>query len=168
MLYVGDDLTTTLLTVKCDETKPACARCVTARRTCEGYDPLIAQGSGGCLASPTPGLFDSLQEYRSFAYFVERTSWQLAGFFDQGGWQLLLAIAQQDTAIRHAVIALGSLHETFEYGVTANAIPNGFTLQHYDVAIRQHVDRLRRHPDETTETDGYLTSCSIFVWYATI
>lgn len=82
-------------------------------------------------------------ERRSFQFFRTRTVPQLCGFFDDDIWQrLVLQATLQEPTIRHAVFALGSLHERYESGdltvfaSNLDTAQGGLALQHYIRAIK--------------------------------
>ena len=81
-------------------------------------------------------------ERRSFHYFRTRTAPQLAGYFSSDFWDCLVPLStQHQPAIRHAVIALASLHERFEDNDSSILSSNydiakgGFALAQYTRAI---------------------------------
>lgn len=83
------------------------------------------------------------QERRSFHYFCDRTAPELCGFFDCSFWsKLVLQASHGEPAIRHSIIALGSLHESFESGgakslTAAEADAHRiFSLQEYGKAVQ--------------------------------
>jgi len=91
------------------------------------------------------GLSDD-QERRCFDFFQSRTAGQLPGFFESSFWrQLVLRAAHHETAIKHAVLALGSLHKRFEDGDKSvlhtiwSKGEGGFALTQYNLAIQQLV-----------------------------
>ncbi len=66
------------------------------------------------LVTPTQSdLSPDAKELRSYQYFKERTSFELSSIYDEFYWQhIVLQISYQETALRHAVVALGALHES--------------------------------------------------------
>ena len=114
--------------VKCGEEKPVCLRCVKGKHVCGGYAStahgrrhadgsliMIIYGPPRQSPSPFPGL--SMQQQRSFTFFRARTAAQFAGPFSSELWSKLLPrLSHQEDVIRHAIVAIGSLHETV--GVT--------------------------------------------------
>lgn len=81
------------------------------------------------------------EERRSFEFFRSRTAYELSGFFDSGFWnRVVLQAAHFEPAVRHAVLALSSLHERFEVGDKSIVNPvweGGFALQKYHQAIQE-------------------------------
>lgn len=128
---------------------------------CDGYSSLhgdstpdygksvMAEPSASVmLVIPNPN-FDprsSDQERRCFDFFLNRTAAQLSGFWDSDFWGCsILRATHHQPAIRHAVLALGSLHECFEAGDRSIVNPvwdtkeGGFALKQYNHAIKNLV-----------------------------
>ncbi|KAI8944130.1 hypothetical protein F4801DRAFT_572759 [Xylaria longipes] len=112
--------------VKCDEGRPACHRCVSTGRICEGYGIWGGGGvkySGRALAprSPTdtvksgvPSQYGKLspEQETCFHWFRHRTYTKLPLPFITPFWQtLVLQSCAAEPAILHAVLALGSAHQ---------------------------------------------------------
>lgn len=126
---------------------------------CDGYSILYGDPNptyGKCslaepsnwaiVVVPSPMLDKqgSDEERRCFDFFLNRTASQLSGFWDSDFWGcLILQAAHHQPAIRHAVLALGSLHERFEAGDRSVMSPiwhrgeGGFALKQYNQAIQQ-------------------------------
>ncbi|KIV79351.1 hypothetical protein PV11_06917 [Exophiala sideris] len=136
--------------VKCDEGSPRCTRCLKAGRACEGYANRPGSGEpfkfvvytphgGAQLLSGDPDL--DWSERRSLSYFQDRTALELAGGFHANFWlSSILPFAQHEISVRHALIALSSMHEHYA-GVDHFAPTRGidFALDHYGKAIREVV-----------------------------
>ena len=93
--------------------------------------------------NPSPCGLANEEERRCFNFFRSRTSVQMAGFFSSEVWdRLILQATHYEPAIRHAVLALGSLHERFEnedqslQKQTWSRDEGGFALEHYNLAIQ--------------------------------
>lgn len=137
--------------MKCDESRPACRRCISTGRICDGYG--IWGGGGSPYGPPqsnkalsiycTPVPAGSLdpEEQACFDWFMRKTSTKFAGIFKSQFWETLVFQASaQEPAVRHAVVALSAAHR-FDisagswvpaiYGVDAER----FTLQQYNKAI---------------------------------
>jgi hypothetical protein len=156
--------------IKCDETEPACKACVRGRRTCDGY-PAKAQVHQQEVAPaktitppPSPPLFSASGEHRSYDFFRHYTLPRLAGSFASPIWsRLLLQAIYNEPAIRHAAVALGSLHEDFELRHSNSSNSHGdFPLKQYLKAIG-HITA----PNLTASksSDVYLISCVLFVCF---
>ncbi|KAI9846842.1 MAG: hypothetical protein M1838_001117 [Thelocarpon superellum] len=170
--------------VKCDEEKPACARCRNTGRTCDGYlvsppiDPPIhpPQGAGtqhrALVIAPGPSLEipGGPQERRCFRFFRDRTVPQLSGYFSSEFWsRLLLQATHHDPIIRHAVLAVGASHERFEMlgpGPGADHDPGAFALEHYNKSIRG-LSRAMSGRGKMA-ADVALTSCVLFTCFETL
>ncbi|KAG4428674.1 hypothetical protein IFR05_015839 [Cadophora sp. M221] len=106
--------------IKCDETKPNCERCSTTGRVCDGYISDIPKLSQTPESSPDPAqriavrMSGNVEEKRGFDFFLRNTAAELSGYYDSSFWgKLVLAASAQNSSLRHAVIALGALHEDF-------------------------------------------------------
>jgi len=158
--------------VKCDEAKPACFPCISTGRKCDGYGPIIEappdlSGAflGAMCPSPSIGFQGTEKELRSFYFFQQNTASQLSGFFGGDFWErLLLQAALYESSIRHAILALGSLHAKFEQdnGLIMQNHPNGriddFASKNYSQAINILVKPLSQAGHQAI--DVYLI-CSI-------
>lgn len=147
--------------VKCDEVEPNCLRCTSTGRKCDGYAPIphikrrkksTSTGartppSGAALirkaSSPAFEIFEDDVERRSFTFFKVRTIPEISGYFPSEFWDRLVPLAAYyEPALKHAVIALASLHERFEKGDQSILRSNndiaegGFALQQYNKAIQ--------------------------------
>ena len=90
-----------------------------------------------------PSGLASEEEQRYFNFFHFRTAIQMSGFFSSEIWdRLVLQATHYEPAIRHAVLALGSLHERFVnedqslQKQTWSRDEGGFALEHYNLAIQ--------------------------------
>ncbi|KIM94826.1 hypothetical protein OIDMADRAFT_135229 [Oidiodendron maius Zn] len=139
--------------IKCDEALPYCLKCISTGRKCEGFEPQshgnfigsdIANISPQTLIrSPSIGFLGSEKERRSFHFFKQRTAAQLSSFFGGDFWErLLLQTTHHEPSVRHAIIALGALHERFEQdnGLVVQSDAKGWTddfaLKNYNQAIK--------------------------------
>ena len=86
--------------------------------------------------SPLPGL--SSQEMRCFDFFRFRTAIELAGPFTAGIWNtIILQAAHSESAIVHAILALGALHESFVEHQDPHAATSEYAMHHYTQAIER-------------------------------
>lgn len=120
----------------------------------------------------TPSLHDlgSEQERRSFYFFCSRTVIRLSGFFVAGFWnRWVLQAFHHEPAIRHAVIALGSIHERFDggdvsvLGSNRDTTRGGFALEQYNRAIRNLVEPGAK--GTPPPHDVFLISCVLFACF---
>ncbi|OAP59236.1 hypothetical protein AYL99_06534 [Fonsecaea erecta] len=160
--------------VKCDEARPSCNRCIRAGKSCEGYahDPESGRGSEPVRFvvytphNPTPLLSEhpdlDWSERRALSYFQDRTALELAGAFQPDFWlATILPLARQESSVRHALIALSSMHEQFasvdHFSPTRSV---DFALHHYGKAIREVVRLNQSQLDQTF--DSSLVTCALF------
>lgn len=118
-------LTCKIRRIKCDELKPACQRCTSTGRKCDGYPVIDAREAStppvqARLQTPTPEpclemVRGTPQELRGLEFFHRRTSLGLGSFFDADVWMRLVPqMGHAEPAIKHAIIAIGSLHQARE------------------------------------------------------
>jgi hypothetical protein len=128
--------------IKCDDLQPTCFKCTSTRRVCDGYNETPSNSLPSNInylieTGPFLGTNASLQSRRSFAFFVQATCPQLAGFFGSDFWErLVLQAAHHESAIRHAIVAVGSLHEQFGSQTVKSEANRTFAFQYYTLAIR--------------------------------
>ncbi|KAL5364929.1 hypothetical protein BJX96DRAFT_188195 [Aspergillus floccosus] len=128
-------LTCRIRRIKCDEARPACSRCTSTGRSCDGYElesPIIrnhamkrkgkrplqpqklATDCSTSLISPNrPGLFPrlSLPEGQGFAFFRQHTAYEIPGMFKSPHWeQLVLQLSHCEPCVLHAAVAVGIMH----------------------------------------------------------
>jgi hypothetical protein len=154
--------------VKCDETKPACNRCTSTGRKCEGYS-VSAPSRGNSRSPPTQNQAHASEtlcslslyrlsseipgdeiERRSFYYLRERAIYDISGYFESEFWDRLgLQISHTEPTVRHALLALSSLCETYESKSINQDLTNDrdqfhiqFELQQYSKAVRLLADYL--------------------------
>ncbi|KAH8597821.1 hypothetical protein B0O99DRAFT_592375 [Bisporella sp. PMI_857] len=162
--------------IKCDESRPLCRNCKISGRVCDGYAQQSKMGNErispkDCLDSDAsltlsailPETFD---ERRHFCFFQQRTAPELSGYFDKEFYNhLLLQISRNQPAIRHAVIALGALHESVKQQEPANGTLKSLSLRHYMKAIRELASDLADAQQRVSVT---LICCVLFIWLETI
>ena len=160
--------------VKCDEARPSCQRCTNTGRKCDGYPQDLtvhSEDSPGQamlqrISTQIPG---NATERRGFNYFVLNTSAELSGYFDTSFWQrILLQASVAEPALRHAVISIGTLHESFanrELDYSSHSTERGFALNQYTKAIG-HLRRSLATGNQAPLTA--LMSCVLFVCFDSI
>ncbi|PQE06097.1 putative UPC2 Regulatory involved in control of sterol uptake protein [Rutstroemia sp. NJR-2017a BBW] len=130
--------------VKCDEAKPRCKRCSTTGRNCDGYssDITIFKDSIALIQRISVHIPGTTEEKRSFDFFLRNTAAELSGYYDSPFWErLVLAASAQKPSLRHAVIALGALHEDFSRKGMVPSIPpaedpnHPFAMKQYGKAM---------------------------------
>ncbi|KAF2234868.1 hypothetical protein EV356DRAFT_566801 [Viridothelium virens] len=171
--------------VKCDEGRPACRRCVSTGRNCDGYG---IWGGGGYAPSYRS---DRLQRYNDVPHcpipvrlvsakaasaedkayldwFKCRTSLKLPGIFVLTFWKKLVFQASVDEpAVLHAILALSAAHKSEVQDGNRlggqDSLPNEqekSMLQHYSKAINY----LQHHcvVDDRSLTRISLIACILF------
>ncbi|KAK3692569.1 hypothetical protein B0T22DRAFT_447570 [Podospora appendiculata] len=164
--------------VKCDETKPYCVRCTKTGRRCDGYldARTMAQRrrrSGAAMPGDSPGdpqapLFyewASAEEKRSFQFFQHVTAPCLSGDYDGAFWSgIVLQICRSEPAVKHAVLAVSSLHEGMTRGTVAPYADisdrQSFALWQYNKSIAFLLDQMR---DADAKPLVPLLTCILFV-----
>ncbi|OJJ43891.1 hypothetical protein ASPZODRAFT_145825 [Penicilliopsis zonata CBS 506.65] len=147
--------------VKCDEARPACQRCVSTGRVCDGYGiwggggnaygdrhrreetPSFQLVEGKLQKSLQPTVMATVTEQFCADWLIGRTSKKIGGVFPSEFWsRLVVQATAQEPAVRHAALALASAHrgDTMSWSETCTApgYRNGdekFTLQQYNKAI---------------------------------
>ncbi|KAK5994297.1 hypothetical protein PT974_04770 [Cladobotryum mycophilum] len=120
--------------VKCDESKPACQKCVSTGRVCDGYGIWGGGGNSyasrfGLPANRQPNTITAVQphlrdpgvtpangdESLCFEFFRLRLSERLAGVFYSKFWdKTVFQLSAKEPAVFHALIALSSLQRRQE------------------------------------------------------
>ncbi|KAI1081490.1 hypothetical protein F5B20DRAFT_67114 [Whalleya microplaca] len=143
--------------VKCDEGRPACHRCISTGRICDGYG-IWGGGSNSYGRHSSPERGNSIKSYdvpaitsatskedrQCLEWFTYRTASKLPGAFASAFWDTLVFQAtSEEPAVMHAVLALSSAHRreglSIEYLRTDENIPDEYeqyTLRHYSKAIK--------------------------------
>ena len=151
--------------MKCDEATPSCLLCISTGRKCDGYGPItqapphFSTAFPGALSrSPSIGFLGTEKERLSFYFFQQKTAPQLSGFFGGDFWErILLQAAFHEPSIRHAILALGSLHAKSEQDndLIMHSHTNGWTddfaLKHYSQAINILVKPLSREGQQAID-----------------
>lgn len=117
----GAHLASRIRKVKCDETFPACRRCISTGRICDGYGVWGGGGDGKDwvasrgVAPPAASvslLTSTSEEKYYFEWFKCRTSKKIPGLFVLSFWNTLVFQASvNEPAVLHAVLALSSIHK---------------------------------------------------------
>lgn len=122
------------------------------------------------VRGPSLTIEGNEQEKRTFQFFRERTVPGLCGFFSSEVWErLVLKATYQEPAIRHAVFALGSLHERFEMGdinvfaSNLDTAQGGLALRQYTRAINEVVTRSASK--DSRSLDVCLIACVLFACF---
>ena len=164
--------------VKCDEQRPFCLKCTSTGRVCDGYDleysdrslsPASFMGDRtrtiSLSRSPSVEVQGCPRERRALQFFRERTVRQLNPFDADDFWDVyILRATQHEAAIRHAIVALGSLHEKFEEnGGLVLPESDDFSLQQYNLAISSLLQPFSRGGQQNM--DVCLTTSILFACF---
>jgi hypothetical protein len=135
-------------------------------RACDGYEPIEqkpgrSSKSRGNLALIRVGTTcGSEEETRYLQFFFEKTLMQFQTFFPDDLWSRCLPqIAESESCIRHALVALSSYHRRY---IDRQVQDGGasFALGQYNLAIKGLV-RSPQGPPQPPHI--YLVSCLIFI-----
>ena len=165
--------------MKCDEQKPACHRCTSTGRSCDWFNEKTAtttttvsepSSRNALVLRHPPSEFTELKslELRGFEFFCNKTARELPGFFNSRFWEsLVLQLSHSETAVLHAAIALGSLHESEEKNgmlVSRERLidpRHSVALRQYNVAIAGLRNRMAT--SEREQKVIALAACLLFI-----
>ncbi|KAI1609218.1 hypothetical protein EDD37DRAFT_143019 [Exophiala viscosa] len=150
--------------IKCDETHPGCLRCAKAFLPCPGYRPPTAR-----LFEPRSGPhFDSVIDELNYKHFVHVGSAILARFQLNAlpFWtQLAPQLGETNDAVRHALLALGSIQAPL-HRTTIQNLPQDKRPEWSLVALK-HISKamnlLRAADPDTLSIETILTCCVLFL-----
>lgn len=141
--------------MKCDEGKPACRRCLSTGRTCDGY----AAALGDPSPPPATAIIRKSDE-RPLDFFLNRVAPSLAGFLeDDVFWKHVAGhVTCNDGFLRNAVFAASSIFEQVDTE-SGDPVPNNdiLAVQNYHAA---QSNLARSHRPSTREV---LVACVIFI-----
>ena len=147
--------------MKCDEAKPACGRCTSTGRRCDGYVPTgVVQ-----LSVDVPGDYN---ERRGYHFFRLKSIGEILGQQDADFWKsLFLQSSYTQPAIKHALIAVASVHESLELSEGDVALSDvvaqkkrAFSLKHYNKAIQLLI---YDYQDSSNQLSTALVMCVLFI-----
>ncbi|ETN46812.1 uncharacterized protein HMPREF1541_01001 [Cyphellophora europaea CBS 101466] len=156
--------------VKCDEEKPACRRCVKGGRQCNYELPKSRRDPNQLVfvnySSTVPAIrsvspqshIDPVAQ-RSLAFFKERAAVALGGPFSSHFWsEGLLLLAEHESSVRYALVALGCVYEDF--ALCGKPRVSDYALRQYGKAIQGVVDlRISQNP---YAVEVALATCILF------
>jgi hypothetical protein len=108
------------------------------------------------------------QEQHALQFFVRHSAPQLAGYFDSPFWQrMVLQAGRQEPAVRHAIAAIGALHEKL---LTGAVNPTQSQDKRTRFALEQcnkSIQHLVQPPNANTKPDLrlMLTTCVLFTCF---
>lgn len=103
--------------IKCDEAKPACTRCTSTGRVCDGYSEVLPRAKAPLgIVSITSTLGLEPHEMQAFDYFISTSGPRLAGSLDQDFWcGQLLQLCHAERFVLDAVLAISALYQHPQY-----------------------------------------------------
>lgn len=131
--------------MKCDEAQPTCLRCEGSKRVCGGYRTApCGSFSWNHLLRVRPSIIPSSTsgsstELRGLDYFRGVVAPALASPLGTAFWtRLVLQLAIQEPATRHAVLAISSFYERFDpFAYSPRPSEDDVGLRHYNQALGQ-------------------------------
>ncbi|KAK0111143.1 hypothetical protein ONS95_001519 [Cadophora gregata] len=165
--------------VKCDEVKPACNKCTSTGRICEGYAPPVAKPSKPApraqlkllpgpriIPNPSAELQGDIIQRRSFHYFRARHMAETPGNFEPAFWEtLVLKFSHSFPTVKQSLVALSCMYEEYERCHASRPVDSfqfsGSAIHQYTIAVRELVNYIASDKQDNTVT---LISCLIFVW----
>lgn len=173
--------------MKCDETRPYCKRCLSAKRICGGYNIIIdvprrklqensyldcKNRIASIQPKPTtsPDSLPSLDpmEYRAFEHFRSNTVPELAGLRSAEFWRcIILPASYSEPAILHASLALSYAHKfraeqkSGRNQLSSHGIRTA-AFAEYNKAIRFLNERIVNH-EHASSLRVILITCMMFI-----
>lgn len=167
--------------MKCDEGKPACHRCTSTGRVCDGYGIWGGGGNGyhertagpkQCRRDPhnnapiaiSPLGAVSTEELGYLEWFTRRSAAKLPGLFWSTFWdKLVLRTCLHEPAILHALLALSATHknEWFHLNGSVSKKDELFALRQYSKSILHLQPHFSSKSKESMRVA--LITCLIFV-----
>ena len=165
--------------IKCDEGKPACHKCTSTGRKCDGYAAPRSSRAGDPLndaqlsVSPICGLPSDEQGRFYFHHFRQRSILDLVGPLDVDLWQnYILQLAISVPAVQDAVIAFSSLHESYltcQFDAHAHGHQEPYTgassMKLYSKALRSLNDIMNDTSNHDATVEITLVSCFLFICF---
>jgi hypothetical protein len=158
----------TLTEDRCDEQTPHCAKCLKSKRPCHWEtaapkdDSVVKFIIYGDTLKREPSLFPGLtqSERRSLDHFQQRTALEIPGPFRSELWSIILPrVAQHEPAVRHAILALSTMHESYAtHDQHHSMMLSDWSLHHYSKALRLAV----RISDPCQSFDALLLNSLVF------
>ncbi|SCV33277.1 uncharacterized protein FFFS_03705 [Fusarium fujikuroi] len=112
-------LTEVVRRVKCDEARPACTRCTSTGRKCDGYQTDTPSPPAASSPTSVVSTYSTQPEARSFQFFIEKTLVNFQTFFEDDLWNrrvLQLLHGKTDSAIglfRYGCAMIRQFRRTF-------------------------------------------------------
>lgn len=173
--------------IKCDETRPACTRCLAAGRDCPGYpkkdkrdDVIVIKNPVQGYKTPAPSIRikpsdvpiigHDPHDIRLFEVFQLSAIRTIPGHTPMRTWMILIPqLCLNEPVVAHAALAIASLHEEVELNrqpmtdlsSTSKKLPGpqAYALKHYGKALQE----LRRHLQNRNASPVIvLVACIVF------
>ncbi|RSM06703.1 hypothetical protein CEP52_005589 [Fusarium oligoseptatum] len=167
--------------IKCDETRPACRRCISTDRVCDGYPSVFRILTFGATQSststPTTGPQPTLSIYQPKSSIVTADQVDKLSLYFHRKRQANVCYRNEaravlanlsDPTIRHALdslIALNDGIETTRHAATVathGVFINQRSLDAYNAAVSGLASRLKEEPSRTS-AQAALVCCHMFV-----
>lgn len=108
-------------------------------------------------------VYKSGEESGAIDFLLRVSIPQFAGNSPSEFWNRhVLQLAQQDTATKHALIALSQLHRDFT-NLRSQGGHNQSALHHYDTAIRSHIESVSARMKDTVNSCSAMTTAIVFI-----
>jgi hypothetical protein len=141
--------------VKCDEGKPACKKCLSTGRKCDGYGSVPSNQSSASSSPTSLSLFSNVtpREHRAFEYFLSCTGPELSGYFSREIYSTQVPkLSFSELPLWHIVIALSSVHEGYAHGIQdsnrdTQLAQYSFGLKHYSFAVKSLKEAISSQPE---------------------
>ncbi|KAG9252438.1 uncharacterized protein F5Z01DRAFT_228099 [Emericellopsis atlantica] len=162
--------------IKCDELRPACARCVRSGWKCDGYPSTTPSSAARAALSRSGPSLDisaysipfqvpgSKRDRELFHYFCTQAASDLSGFVSSQFWtKTVLQTSHHEPLVRQVLLALSSLHLDYISSDTLDSqIASTFTMEQYGKAIRNLQKRIRNSP--SPDVVRIVSICSILLY----
>ncbi|CAM1501319.1 Fc.00g104810.m01.CDS01 [Cosmosporella sp. VM-42] len=155
--------------VKCDEGRPACRRCVSTGRVCEGDSSLSSRSPTPPRVLPTLAISIDEKGKGYFEWFKCRTVPKIPGSFHSSFWNtLLIQASHSEPAVLHAVLALSSVHRRGTTNDDGREIPHTISAEQEQMTLKHYVkavNLLQTHCSNRDRASSRvaLISCVVFV-----
>ncbi|KAI4721931.1 hypothetical protein E4T48_01816 [Aureobasidium sp. EXF-10727] len=148
--------------IKCDEARPSCQKCSSTGRKCDGYvaSPASSPHHNRDLSL---NVYKPGEESSAIEFFLRVSIPQFAGNSPSEFWNRhVLQLARLDDGTREALIALAHFHRDFttpQYRFQHNQS----ALYHYNAAIRNHIESLSGHRQDTLRSSSAMSTAIVFI-----
>lgn len=160
--------------IKCDEAKPACRRCISTGRLCEGYisNTALRTAESSRQDEPSRALITfyieaSTRQRKLFHWFHNEAVHQISGTLDSAFWNVRLPqVGHHCQPIWHVAVALSAVHvqwkmqQDTEASRLARKEYYADGLENYSIALR-HLSRIAGKPHLNHSDREVLLICSI-------